>query len=453
MRQWKRWSSVLLAGVLVLPVVPVVRTASGSEPKPAESSAKGADLEQEVRRLIADLSADRRELRVTAEKRLLELGPKVLPHLPPPELLPTVSVRETVRHVRFELERRAARESSRAATVTLQGTKPVAGWFAEMARQSGNRIDPGKLSDRLKTQPLELQLSEAEFWPALDETTRKAGLSFRFDDTPGTITIVPLEESLAEEAAVAYSGAFRVGVVSAETRKKAGQERPGLLRVQFSLAAEPRLRPLFLQYAAADIIASAGDKTLPPFNPDARYEVPLGEGRRRATFQQDFELPDQTRPDAIRLRGKIAATTAADSAPIRFTDLDKALDPKFTPVARRRGGVTVTLHRVIRERTADGKPEFRVRVTVAYDTGGPAFESHRTWILHNEVFLENKQGERFLLNGGYDTTLQADGAVGMEYRFVSLPRPVADYSFVYVAPTLIVDVPVEFDLKSVRLAE
>ena len=107
------------------------------------------------------------------------------------------------------------------------------------------------------------------------------------------------------------------------------------------------------------------------------------------------------------------------------------------------------LERVRRERGAHGGNELRLATTVAYDTGGPAFESHRSWMLYNEVYLEDERGRRVPLNGGYQTTLQADGAVRIEYRFVDLPEPLPRYAFVYVAPTLIVEAPLEFAIESV----
>ena len=57
------------------------------------------EIEVEVRQLLVELSAATREQRSLAEKRLLELGPRVLPLLPAPELLPSASVREAVRRV------------------------------------------------------------------------------------------------------------------------------------------------------------------------------------------------------------------------------------------------------------------------------------------------------------------------------------------------------------------
>ena len=136
---------------------------------------------------------------------------------------------------------------------------------------------------------------------------------------------------------------------------------------------------------------------------------------------------------------------AADSEEITFTNLAKSIG-----AARRRGGVTVTLGDV--EFEADKNNSNRhsavVRVTVHYDTGGPAFESHRTWIFHNRVFLEDANGRRIKRGNQYRTDLQTDGGVMVEYNFDNLARDKGDYNFTYVAPTLIIDVPIRFQFKT-----
>jgi hypothetical protein len=53
------------------------------------------------------------------------------------------------------------------------------------------------------------------------------------------------------------------------------------------------------------------------------------------------------------------------------------------------------------------------------------------------------------LNGASETTQQGNDGLEISYRFVGLPDPLPEYTFVYVAPTLIVDVPIEFQVKSV----
>jgi hypothetical protein len=163
----------------------------------------------------------------------------------------------------------------------------------------------------------------------------------------------------------------------------------------------------------------------------------------------DYVLPPGETPRAVDLQGSFRVTIAADSAAIRFVDVSGQADGKPLGIDRRRGGVTATLQRVRRDRDDAGQPEFRVQIALTYDKGGPAFESHRSWMLHNEVYLEGADGTRLPVNGGYEMTLQADGAVGMDYRFVGVDDRHGPFAFVYVAPILIVDVPVEFALKSV----
>jgi hypothetical protein len=127
----------------VLPETPVVTAG------PTDST---VELEQEVRRLLADLAGETRARRLAAEKRLLELGPKVLPFLPASELLPTVSIREAVRRIRVELERVQARESVLPSRVTLAGKQSLAETLAELTRQTGNRLDGHSLFLRLPWQ-------------------------------------------------------------------------------------------------------------------------------------------------------------------------------------------------------------------------------------------------------------------------------------------------------------
>ncbi|HVW03142.1 MAG TPA: hypothetical protein VHB77_22465, partial [Planctomycetaceae bacterium] len=213
------------------------------------------------------------------------------------------------------------------------------------------------------------------------------------------------------------------------------------------VASEPRMRPLFLKYAAADIKAQATDgRELAPSNRDAQYDVPLGEGGRFLRGSVDFVVPADEPYPQINLRGKLLMQTAAGSEHIRFTNL-----PRAEGVARRRGGVTVTLQRVAYKQSEEptsrdaAEQDVSLQVAVVYDTGGPAFESHRTWIFHNEVWLEDAEGKQLPPNGGYTTELQGDGIVSVTYRFRNVPGRLGDYSFVYVAPTLIIDAPVEFN--------
>jgi hypothetical protein len=374
-------------------------------------------------------------------------------------LLPTVSVREAVDRIRQELERRQALESMRASRVTLQGTKPLGEWLTGLSKATRNRIDSGPLPRELLERPVELDLPSTEFWPALDALASHGGFNFDADPERRELKL-RVRPSVAEPetTAVRHVGPFRLVAAPAEVITIGGRgaaldpRRKNLARVFLTVQPEPRLRPLFVQYSLAAIkAASNASVALRPFSPEASYEIPISDAGGTARMQLDYLLPAGTIPQSLDLQGEFHMTIAADSVPIRFVELAKHADGKPLAIDRRRGGVTVALQSVRRERGAAGMQELRVRIAVAYDRGGPAFESHRTWVVHNEVYLEGPEParERVPLNGGYDTTMQADGAVGMEYRFVGLPDLLPDYAFVYVAPTLIVDVPVGFALKSV----
>jgi hypothetical protein len=221
--------------------------------------------------------------------------------------------------------------------------------------------------------------------------------------------------------------------------------RGNTIRAQFRLAAEPRLRPLFLQIADSDFAALAGDRPLAPFSPDARTDLPLTT-RAPATFAVLFQRPaEQDDRLTLTIRGKLTAETAAAPREVRF----RGMEGPF-PIARRRGGATVSLLRSRYLTAPDGGRHARVRLSVAYDTGGPAFESHRTWIYHNEVYLQSDDGRRYPVNDGFETIAETGGGVGLEYRFKGLPdlAPSA-WELVYIAPTLLIEAPVEFEFGGV----
>lgn len=447
-----RWLMVLLA--VCGGAAPVVRAITVAA---AEADEAAATLEQEVRRLIGELAGEERAARVGAERRLLELGPKVLPLLPAPELLPSVSVREAVRRIRVELERVRARESVEASRVTLAGKKSLAEAISEITRQTGNQIDGRSLAVEVQQQAADLDVRARTFWQAVDEVAARFQVRYEFDARARGLKLTPgAGNGRAANEAVGYSGAFRLAALPAErTRRGAEGDKPSgkssdLLRVMIALMPEPRLRPLFLQVAPKKIAARSGSKTeLQPFSPEANLELPLGEGGAPAPIQIDYVIPQNDVSETVSLKGTVTCTTAAASEQIRFRDLAKAAEAGSVNIARRRGGVTVALNRVRAAASAGGKKEMRVRVTVTYDAGGPAFESHQRWILHNEVYLEDVAGKRVPLNGGSETALLGDGGVGLEYRFGDLPDPPPDYTFVYVAPTLIIDVPIAFEIQSI----
>jgi hypothetical protein len=318
------------------------------------------------------------------------------------------------------------------------------------------------LPETVLIEPVDLQYEAVPFWDALDRLAARMKVRYEYDAGIRGLKVLPVRsDGRPVETAACYAGAFRVTALPAERiRRDAGQRngqpippKDDLARVTVLVMSEPRLRPLFLQFAMSDVACRAGDRVLQAFSPEASYELALGEGGGLTRIQLDFVLPKEAAGKSLDLKGKLQCTTAAGHELIRFTGLEKAQQAGRGNVARRRGGVTVTLNRVRVAASSPGKQNADIQVTVAYDAGGPAFESHQRWILHNEVFLEDRAGKRVNLNGGSETSLLGEQGTGIDYHFVDLAGDLADYSFVYVAPTLIVDVPIEFEIQSVPVGK
>lgn len=417
---------------------------SAAEPAPPKSQ-----LQAQVRSLLQELDADQRIRRQKAERELLDLGQGILPMLPPPELLPNQAVRTTVTRIRVILERRQARESVQPTHITTSMPLALSAWLRQMEVQTSNQIDATAVPASVAESQIN-QTPKTSFWQALDAVLPPKHLRFQFAPDSSAVKIVP-ETAPGADAAwkVAIDGPFRVAVDSVKTRKVAGNVQQQRVRTELSVAPEPRLRALFLKLAAKDFQATGpGGRVFAAADPAAQFDLPLGEGGRFVRWNLDFAANSAISEAEIfplKLEGQAMMQIAAASEHIRFTDL---VDGAGT--ARRRGGVTVAVQKIQAKPQPDGTLTVSIKVLVAYDTGGPAFESHRTWIFHNEVYLDRQEGAPVPPNGGFETDLQTNGSVGVTYHFQGLQGPLADYEFVYVAPTLIVDVPVKIRLDGIR---
>jgi len=169
----------------------------------------------------------------------------------------------------------------------------------------------------------------------------------------------------------------------------------------------------------------------------------MEEGQEPLELDSDFECPATPKRLNITLGGSFAVEMAA--APERFVFDDLAAP---NPPAKRIGGVSVRL-RHVEPPVGGNETAARVDLSIVYDQQGPAFESYRTWMYHNDVWLETKNGRRILPERLVATQTEADGARTVEYNFAGVTGTLADYRLVYIAPTLITQAPVRFQLKNI----
>ncbi len=408
---------------------------------------KSAEFQRQVENLLNRLNDDLRSVRTRAEQELLHLGPTILPFLPTPKLTPTVSVRAAVRRIRIKVEQRKARRSVLSSQVTLQGKFQLNRVLEQIQTQSDNSIDKSGLTPRVLDMSVTIDYQRQPFWRVMDNLVSRANLQYNFHTNSNGLKLeLGSADGNGDKNVVSYSGAFRIEAKPARVRMIFGDDGHRLLRVPVLLTAEPRLRPLVLKYSAADISATTDDRVpLKPQNPEASYEIPLGTGETQLRPELNFTVPVSSVPLRLNLRGTFVMQIAAGTERIAFTDL-----PNAQGVARRRGGVTVVLKKANFSRGPKGQVQARLQVGVSYDFGGPEFESHRTWIYHNQVYLQTKDGRSVDYDGLY-TGRQSNGAIIVEYQFESLVDKPINYHLIYEAPTLITNIPIELQISKLPI--
>ena len=431
----------------------------------ADVSAEELADEPTVRRWVARLDADRKADRLRAEEELLKLGPAALKWLPEPGVLGTRSAVEAVRRVRVKLERLKAESAIEASRLTIGGMRTVAEVVPRLSQDTGNLVSAEDLPQNQFAGLIDLP-EKPTFWQVVEAMTQQQPVTWRCEGTPARLRLSPLDmqrdksESPTDVLAVTTSKAFRIALRSARPRNVVGEGAGQLMRLDFDVTAEPRLRPLFLKCAAADVRVTGLRESQPtdstkeeawfPYSSDSKIELTFGQGRRQLAFPVDYRLPAGGNWKSLSVIGQLSLETAAGEEPI---DFPAGSDSRG--VSRRRGGVTVRI--VDWETDANANEQaLTIRATVTYDTGGLAFESHRSWMLYNVAGLiqprEKQTANNDLLKPAHaQSDLQPDGSIAVTYRFEKLPRSTNEYGLRYVAPTLILDLPIEFEFRNVPL--
>lgn len=436
--------SALFAVVAAVPLAAAVWLAGQEAPEPAQQRVSPEVLEK-LESLVGRLGGSERADRVAAEKELLDYGPWVLPHLPEPSEVSDPAARAGLDRVRKRLEEMEAAESIRATVVTTTINSPTLGELRfNLDRGS---VAPFALSPDQSLRPIEIDRRDQPYWPVVDDLASQTGL---WPDRVNGMGISLRERTPEDDAKrVAYKEAFRFAAGPLSLKPVAGNAARRLVRVPVEVRAEPKLRPLFLSYAASDMDLEASDGTqLPAFTPDAKVEVPLGKRGDAAELRLDFTTSTAPLAGPVMLTGKIGVTLAAAEENFTFSLEDGS------PRDARQGGVTVRLRNVAR--TPDGAVE--IEVAVVYDRGGPAFESHRSWIFRHAVSLlyQTTQDGQPSYDWGrpdpdFSMTVERDGGRAMRYRFSGVPANAKLLHGACTVPTKIVEVPVEFEIDGLTV--
>jgi len=406
-------------------------------------AAADEDLALEVRRLVRQLNATQLAEREAAERRLLELGPKVLDLLPRISERTPAEVKQRIGRIRQRLQLAAAESAAKSSLITLRGDAvPLSKVLAALQEQSGNKIVDFRENFGQPTPdpPLKIEFDKTPFWKALDQVLDQAELRIYSYGEENAISVVGRgKDELPRTDGANYDGPFRVEPVRIMAKREFRDPDGQSLHLTLLVAWEPRLKPISLRQKIADLkVVDENGNPLALDDRSAELEVPAA-GVTAVELILPLKLPSRDVKEIASLEGRLMAMLPGKVQTFTFSDLTTAKN-----VEQRIAGVTVTLDQVRQNGAV-----WEVRVRVRFDDAGQALESHRGWIFNNEAYLEGPDGKPIPYDS-LETTRQTRDEVGVAYLFV-LDEPPAKHKFVYKTPGAIVATAFDYQIKDVKL--
>ncbi len=417
------------------------------------AGADETDLARQVSRLVRQLNDDAAAQRDAAEQALQNLAgsdaasvDRFLAVLPADSDQLPLAVRDRLVRIRRQVEDRAAKGAISPATVTLAAkAMPILEALQAIDKQTGNKIvdhrRPAGDGAAANEPRVTVAFKNEPYWSAIDKLLDEAQLgvySYAGDDALAIVEREPGDGPRVGRAA--YSGPFRIEVLEVQSQRSLRKPNQTSLKLQLEVAWEPRLRPIAVSQAAADLVAIVdGKDALKTSQPEAVFgaEVPLG--TQAVELVLPFELPTRDATRISSLKGKLRALVPGRQAKFKFDDLAHAAGK-----SQRHGGVEVSID-AVRKNNEIWEIHMRLRL----DEDNHALESHRGWAFDNRSYLVDSKGET-IENAGLETTSQTKNEVGVAY-FFDVPGGLDGLTWVYESPAAIVELPIEFELRDIEL--
>ncbi len=412
-----------------------------------DASPDNAELERQVNALVGQLDARQLTERDAAERKLAELGLQALPLLPSigDDTSPEAAKRLT--RLRRDMMRDQALAAAEPARITLRGEKlPLQDVLKAFAEQTGNRVVDHREAFGQRVVPTQVaaDFDKEPFWQALDRVLDQAGLTvYGYAGEPGVFLINQPAGSGSRAKRASYDGIFRLEPVRFESQRDLRNEQLGALRFFLEVSWEPRLQPFSLLQRSADVEAvGSGGEVIAPASPQAELESLVRRGFSTAELEIPFQLPPRSIDKVASLKGKIVALVPGPLEEFRFEELPQGRRPKA--IEKRKADTVVSL-----ESVTTNNDIWQANVRIRFEAPATALESYRGWMLDNEVYFEDAEGQR-IAAGGLEQSLQTRDEIGINYLF-DLPDGPGGMTFVYRTPLIVLELPLEYEFRDLKL--
>lgn len=413
----------------------------------AADAPASAELTSQVRKLLKQLGSSQLAERDGAEAAMIALGPAALDVIDaiPPTQLASAEVRTRLGKVRDALYSKAVEAAALATTVTLNADGQLLSEVVkDIEKQTGNRIvdKRGDFGQRATDPKITLKIEGEPYWQAIDRVLDAAEMTtYNYSGEKNATAIVGKQEELLPRAEHAtYSGIFRFEPVQFEAVRDLRNPENKVLKLFLEVAWEPRTMPIVLAQpldaltmtdedgGAIEVAGSMGTVEV-----DTNAEVSATE------LEIPIVLPARSVEKIAKLKGTLTALMPGRVEMFTFENLTKAKD-----VEQKKAGATVVLQDVRKNGDV-----YDVRMVLRFDKAANALDSHRGWVLSNEVYLLDAKGVKNE-PAGYETTRQTPTEVGFAFKFV-VDGTLEGQKFVYKTPAAIVEKQVKYELSDILL--
>ncbi len=416
---------------------------------PARSADDRGQIERrEVERLVEQLDADRAAERDEAERRLVELGPAVLP------LLPALDDSDLSQEQRLRLQRiirklrlGQAKQQLAGSRVTVKGRYRLSQLLALLHEQTGNRIVDrrAELGQPVDDPELTVAWHEQLFWDALLELCRKVNLRPEFYDAREAVGLIagpPLKGPHTVQGGLLLAAERLTLTMDYHIGRPVGS-------LDLLLAWEPKIRVVrvVLNLDELTLVDDTGRPLIVNGAAGGTVLVRPETGQFAVSVTLPIAPPRLGASEIEHVEAIIRLLVSASTRVVRIGPLRSGLTAKQQTAELRLDVLRVT----------DEAGVWRIQTRVEYIgeqelTAEALTESYEDWFLQTTAYLQNRRtGERFELNGGYNLLATGERSFAIEYLFVDAPGKLADYDLVLEVPSEPVWVPVTVRFKSLPL--
>ena len=394
--------------------------------------------QSQVESLVLELDAPQLARRNAAEQAIFKLGSDALPFLPEDGTPLTPEVAQRLERVRTRIakESAAAKVKKNVGDVRLGDAATVAKALEAISRDSGIEFDHSAEDET----PIEPYSAALPFWHAVDYVLDQADLDIDFYASEGsTLTLRPRTENRSSRVdSAAYAGIFRLEPTMVTSRRVLTDATLSGMNIELEIAWKPDSNPVGITLPLDQIKARIGNGiTIGPQEASGTIDIAPSNKLAMTTIQLPLVLPAGRPLEIESLSGQIKSMLPGDEKTFEFP-------LKLGVQTQTAEFVTVRL-----EEIRKNGPLHEVGLGVEYKSAGKAMESHRGWLLGNEIYVELADGTR-QDHLGYELYRHNESGIGIGYMF-DIGEAVGESKLIYRTPTAVIESTIDFVIQDIPL--